>query len=94
MNWIQPDRYYIRTEDDRYAVSKSYGERTTYTAWGPKGSQDVSWLVAHLAICMREINHPVDRLEASFQSDGRALLDVFGTAEEAKQACQEHAAGK
>lgn len=90
MRWRKGiDHNQIRSEDDRYVIYRD-GER--YTAWGPVGSQDVSYIQAHTAAVLRE-QMRMERQPGELEVvAGRALIGVFGSGDQAREGCEGHRA--
>ena len=98
MKWLRCTENSIRSDDDRYKVSKAARwypaeqvERTQYDGWGPKGSQRVDYIAAQTVKTLVSKNRKVADDLLALEA-GRAHLGTFDTAEEAKGACEQHAA--
>lgn len=63
-----------------------------FAAWGPQGSQDIDYIRAHTAARLRELMQIERRPEDLHMAAGRGLLGVFTAPDEARAACEEHAA--
>jgi len=81
--------------DYRIVGQRLKGERrawTEYSCWAQKGTQDVSGIEAQTIDALeRQGAHPGQELQ--MMRDGRAQIGfVFDTADEARAACERHAA--
>lgn len=99
MNWRRCTATSIISDDDRYKVSKctryyktEQRETVEYDAWGPPGSQRVDYIAKTTADRLRDLGREVQPELLALKA-GRAHLGHFDSADEARAACEEHAAG-
>ncbi|MGB0972282.1 MAG: MarR family transcriptional regulator [Mycobacterium sp.] len=83
---VDPTR--IRSDAD-YRILKDAPD--SFLAWGPPGSQDISYIQANTAHHIRQL------WRADFRDDqvqcvaGRGFIGIFTDPDEARKACEEHA---
>jgi hypothetical protein len=89
MNWTRPTP--DRIESAAGTVLRCDG---AYYAWGPQGSQDVSYIAAATAAELREKLRLERDPEALRITRGAQFLGRYDSADEAKRACVEYAGRK
>lgn len=97
MRWVWGiNQDQLRTHDDQYVVYRQThaGGKVRYAAWGPHGSQDVSYIQAHTAHVLREALGIERRAEDLKVISGRGLLGVYRSNKAARAACLEHSLNK
>lgn len=76
--------------DSDYRVTKDAPD--SFLAWGPNGSQDISYIQANTAAHIRKLWREDMQAEKVECVAGRGFIGIFTSGAEAQRACDEHAA--
>lgn len=90
MRWLRGNlENQIRSDDDRFVIYREQpeGKPPRYIAWGPVGSQEIDYIQQCTAAALRNLLQVERRPTDLKMTAGRALIGVFGSGDDARDAC-------